>query len=432
MDFLDKNLSSTIKRLLDNENRKNIAASHYWYPLNYATFGEEEITSALQSLLSFRTSMAEKCKLFENCFKQHINSREAIFLNSGSSADLLAMSIIVKSPENNIEPGDKVLVPAITWPTQIWSIKQAGLIPVLYDCSTETFNPDIKSVPDDLLRECKMIFTTHILGTCCDLDELQNTAEKHNLLIAEDACESLGTLYKGKQVGTFGEVGTFSFFFSHHITTMEGGMICTNNSDLSLQARIMRAHGWSRAIQNIDLENFCKKRNINLEEYSNIDQRYLFLDEGYNLRPTELNASFGIHQLNKIDDFNKKRISLAEKFYQAISRLKNIKGPQIIDGCKPCFMSLPLKVISDNFDGNKSIKFLESKGVEARPLIAGNISKHPARKLMNLQFESNNLNGADYHHNYSFYVGLSPVHSEENINRLIKVFEELDHVIDYG
>ena len=429
MNILDKNLFEIIEKLIDEADRKNIAATNYWYPLNYATFGAEEITSSLQSMISFRTSMSEKCKLFENLFKDFINSNDVVFLNSGSSADLLAMSILVKSPEYDIKKGDKVLVPAITWPTQVWSILQAGLCPVLYDCSTKTFNPDITSVPEEVLQQCKMIFTTHILGTCCDMDELQEYAAKYNLLIAEDACESLGTKYRGKQVGTFGEVGTFSSFFSHHITTMEGGLICSNNEDLINQAKIMRAHGWSRSLQDNGLESFCEKRNLLLEEYKDIDARYLFLDEGYNLRPTEINASFGIHQIEKINNFNKIRKSLSQKFYEGIADLKFISGPQIVENCDPCFMALPLKITTNNFKGYDAIKFLEDRGVESRPLIAGNLLKHPVNQSLNLKSAQKILAGADYHHKNSFYVGLSPRHKSEDIQRLVKIFLDLDKFI---
>ena len=429
MQILDKRLFELIEKLINEYDRKNIAASNYWYPLNYATFGAEEITSSLQSMISFRTSMSEKCKLFEEMFSDFINSNESIFLNSGSSADLLAMTTLVKSPEIDIQRGDKVLVPAITWPTQVWSILQAGLIPVLYDCSPKTFNPDIKTVPKEVLKKCKIIFTTHILGTCCDLDELQNYADEYQLIIAEDACESLGTTYRNKQVGTFGLVGTFSSFFSHHLTTMEGGILCSNNEDIINQAKIMRAHGWARSLQNNGLESFCTKRNIKLENFKDIDPRYLFLDEGYNLRPTEINASFGIHQIEKLDYFNKIRKDHSRIFYEELSKLKNIFGPEIVDNCSPCFMALPMTIKSNNFDRSKAIQFLEYRGVEARPLIAGNLLKHPVNKLLNLKSAQNNFDGADFHHNQSLYVGLSPKHTKEDIKRLINICCDLDNLI---
>ncbi|MDC3034859.1 DegT/DnrJ/EryC1/StrS family aminotransferase [Prochlorococcus sp. AH-716-P05] len=429
MELLDKKLLEITEELIKNSDRKNIGSSRYWYPLNYATFGAEEITSAIQSMLTFRTSMSEKCKLFENLFKNYIDSSEAIFVNSGSSADLLAISAITKSPDFDLKKGDKVLVPAITWPTQVWAIIQSGLIPVLYDCSITSFNPDITTVPKEILMECKAIFATHILGTCCDIDELMNICADFNLYLLEDACESLGTKYKGKQVGTFGEIGTFSFFFSHHITTMEGGMLCTNNNDLKDQSKIMRAHGWSRSIQEDGLEDFCKKRDISLLDYKEIDTRYLFLDEGYNLRPTEINASFGIQQLSKIKQFNNHRIELSKEFYNSLGELKNISGPIIDKNCSPCFMALPFTLNTENFKAYDAIKFLEERGIESRPLIAGNLHRHPVQKIMKLEKAFDNLSGADYHHHKSLYVGLTPKHTMEDISRLIKILQELDKLV---
>lgn len=430
MEFLDRDLLEIVEKKIDDNKRKNNSNAHYWYPLNYATYGAEEITSALQSMLAFKSSMSEKCKLFENLFSEYINSQNSIFVNSGSSADLLAISSLVKSPEYQIKKGDKVLVPSITWPTQIWSIIQAGLEPILFDCDIDTFNPNIKSIPNSILKECKCIFITHILGACSDLDVLQDICESYNLILIEDACESLGCKYKNKQVGTFGEVGTFSSFFSHHITTMEGGVVCTNNEDLQLQIRIMRAHGWSRALQSGGLEIFCKKRNIDLSEYNSIDARYLFIDEGYNLRPTEINASFGIYQIQKINEFNIHRKCLADKFYKNISNLNNLIGPKIEKYCEPCFMSLPIRMANTKYKNAKAIKYLEERGVESRPLIAGNIIKHPASKIFNFSSTQENLVGANYHHENSFYVGLSPVHTSEDIDRLCMVMKDLDKVLD--
>ncbi len=430
MEFLDRDLLEIVENKIDDNNRKNNSNAHYWYPLNYATYGPEEITSALQSMLAFKTSMSDKCKLYENSFCEYIKSNKSIFVNSGSSADLLAISSLVKSPFFNLNKGDKVLVPAITWPTQVWAIIQAGLEPILFDCNKETFNPDIESVPHEILRDCKCIFTTHILGTCGNLDLLRDICDSYNLILIEDSCESLGCKYKGQKVGTFGIMGTFSSFFSHHITTMEGGMICTDNQDLDLQIRLMRAHGWSRAIQGGRLEEFCNSRKIDLSEYSNIDARYLFVDEGYNLRPTEVNASFGIYQLKKIDSFNKHRKILSKKFYNQISNLNNIKAPLIEDFCEPCFMALPLTINSEKYNNKVAIKYLEDRGVESRPLIAGNIMRHPVNKIFNLLSSNNNLLGADFHHLNSFYVGLSPKHTENDIERLYLVIKDLDKIFD--
>ena len=177
------------------------------------------------------------------------------------------------------------------------------------------------------------------------------------------------------------------------------------------------------------LESFCTKRNISLENFKDIDPRYLFLDEGYNLRPTEINASFGIHQIEKLEYFNKIRKDHSRFFYEELSNLKNIFGPEIVDNCSPCFMALPMTIKSNNFDRSKAIQFLEYRGVEARPLIAGNLLKHPVNKMLNLESAQNNFEGADFHHKQSLYVGLSPKHTKEDIKRLINICRDLDNLI---
>ena len=191
----------------------------------------------------------------------------------------------------------------------------------------------------------------------------------------------------------------------------------------------MRAHGWARSIQGEGLENFCKNRNISLQEFKDIDQRYLFLDEGYNLRPTEINASFGIQQLEKIENFNSIRKNLSKVFYQELLQFEAISGPKVVRNCDPCFMALPITINSNNFSASKAIQFLEYRGIESRPLIAGNLLKHPVNKIFNLKSAQETLNGADFHHKQSLYVGLSPKHTIDDINRIINVFKELNDLI---
>ena len=422
----DSILIELINKYVEKNNRKNDVASKYWYPLNYATYGTEEIISSINSLVTFQTSMGNKTKLFEQNFSRFLNTKGSIFCNSGSSADLLAINSVLRSPKTKLNFGDKVLVPAITWPTQVWSIIQCGLVPILFDCSEETFNPDILSVPKEILKDCKAIFTTHILGCCSDIDILMNICDRYDLELLEDSCESLGAKYKGNFLGTFGKVATFSTFFSHHMTTLEGGIVTSNCEDILVQTKISRAHGWSRGIDPKELEIFSKERNIKLNEFENIDNRYLFLEQGYNLRPTEINASFGIHQLKKLPEFNQIRKSLSNYFYDSISKLKHLKGPKIVEGCETCFMALPLKIINSNKSFQYAINYLESEGIESRPLIAGNLLKHPAGKRYDLRAAKDNLEGANYHHDKSFYVGLTPYHEKDDIKKLIKIFEKLD------
>lgn len=369
--------------------------------------------------------MSSKCRYFEAKFAEYLGQRYSVFCNSGSSADLLAISSVVKSPKYKLNKGDHVLVPAITWPTQIWAIRQAGLIPILYDCNVQTFNPDITTVPEDILTKASAVFSTHILGTCEDMDVLQDICDKYDLVLLEDTCESLGAKYDGRYLGTFGVTSTFSTFFSHHITTMEGGLCVTNCEDLYLQQSILRAHGWTRSLPSASMDQYLEDRNIQLSNFTDIDQRYLFVDEGYNLRPTEIQASFGIHQLKKLPSFNHRRTELASYFYSGLSHCKHITPPSIHPKVEPSFMALPLTILDSSVRSQQAISFLENRGVETRPLIAGNIMKHPVSSNIQLQSASD-LPGAVHHHEHSFYVGLSPLVSDQQIQKLLTTICELD------
>jgi len=414
-----------IRGYLDNRKRLNTSKKSYWYPLNYATYDELEIASALESMVIFQTSMSTKVKQFERAFTEKVGSEAAVFCNSGSSADLLALKAAINSPAYDLEIGDKVLVPAITWPTHIWSIIESGLTPVLYDSSEKTFNPDITTVSKEILGNCKAVFTMHLLGTCADMDIVEDVCKDNSLLLFEDTCESLGAKYNGKYLGTYGLAGTFSGFFSHHITTMEGGILVSDSRDLISEAKLLRSHGWSRSLTEDELKSYERLHSIKLEEYNDIDSRYLFLGEGYNLRPTEINASFGIEQIKKMEEFNEKRKSLSTLFYDGIACLKNIHGPTVHAKCDPCFMALPLTQSSGIYRNIDIINMLEDEGVESRPLISGNIQKHPAAKRLCLE-STGVLHGSDVHHRNSFYIGLSPVHTEEDIKSVLEVFRQID------
>ena len=427
--YLDNDLLRFIQSKLSDADRKNVTANKYWYPLNYATYGPEEITSALQSMLDCQTSMWVKCQHYESRFSEYIGKGESVFVNSGSSADLLAINALVQSPNYNLWPGDRVLVPAITWPTQIWSLVSAGLVPVLFDVSLETFNPDITTVSPDVLTDAKAIFTTHILGLSSDIDVLLEVAEEYNLLLIEDTCESLGSTYGGKKLGTFGILSTFSSFFSHHITTMEGGMIYTEDSHLLSLLKLQRAHGWSRALSESEIDDYCRHYNITLAEYSDVDRRYLFLGTGYNLRPTEINASFGLHQLNKLEKFQAHRQELSCEFYRRIRCAKHIQSPLVHPKLNPCYMSLPMSVKSDAYTAKHCIAFLEEHGVESRPLIAGNIMKHPVSKITKMHQATEKLSASDRHHTHSFYIGLSPRHTLDDIERVSDTILRMDSQI---
>ena len=224
---------------------------------------------------------------------------------------LLAISTIINlNFKNRIKPGDEVIVSALSWSTTIWPIIQCGLIPVIVDININTLNIDENLIERAISRKTKAIMPVHVYGNPCNMDSIVKIAKKYKLLLIEDCCEAMGAKYNKKVVGSFGEIGTFSFYFSHHITTLEGGMCVTNNLDLSERMKILRAHGWLRDVEHPE----------KFDELSNVDKRFTFVDVGYNMRITELQGVFGLKQLGKLNGFLKKRKKTFLKWEEIFSK----------------------------------------------------------------------------------------------------------------
>ena len=267
--------------------------------LHEPTFGHEEINAAIDVLLSRNVTMGKNVISFENSFSEKFKYKKSVSCNSGSSANLLAVAALSNlNMKNYLKPGDEVIVSALSWSTTVWPLIQLGLVPVIVDINLNTLNIDEKIIQDALSKKTKAIMPVHVYGNPCNMDELLRIAKKNKILIIEDCCEAMGAKYRGRTVGNFGEIGTFSFYFSHHITTLEGGMCVTNSIDLSERMKILRAHGWLR-----DIDYPEKYKNTTL----GIDKKFAFVDVGYNFRITELQGAIGLKQLTKLDNFIKKR-----------------------------------------------------------------------------------------------------------------------------
>ena len=282
-------LSGVIELLLDSSNRINEAKpQRYWYPLSMATYGVEEILEAVDSMCSFRTTMWEKTSEFEQRFATYQGSEHGVMVNSGSSADLLLCFLLMDPAWARLERGDEILIPAVTWPTQIWSALMAGMKVRLVDVDPRTLNIDLDDLEHKITDKTRALFLVHLMGNPCQMDRILALADKHSLLLLEDCCEALGAEWNGVQVGNFGLGGSFSFFFSHHMTTMEGGMVVCQDPDMADRLKVLRAHGWLR---NVEGDRFELADGT-------IDPRYAFVDWGFNVRPTEVQAGFGLSQLD--------------------------------------------------------------------------------------------------------------------------------------
>lgn len=406
-------LRGAVELLLENSSRINEAKPQkYWHPLSQATYDIDEIMEALDSLCSFRTTMWEKTQAFETSFAQWQGRKHAIMVNSGSSADLLMCFGLTDPTNRRLKPGDEILVPVVTWPTQIWSPMMAGLKVKLVDVNPNTLNVQHEALYKAVTEKTKAIFLAHLMGLPCDMAYIAGIAREHDLIVIEDCCEALGSIYDNHKVGNFGLAASFSFFFAHHMTTMEGGMIVTDDDYLARQLRIMRAHGWLRNVEALPQE---------LAGYD-VDPRYAFVNWGFNIRPTELQAAFGIHQLNRLNEWNARRNRMASLFYAGVQlRNPHIVAPNYSATAWPSWFALPMLVDQKApFSRQDLTNYLERAGVETRPIVTGNVARHPVGKLFpefSAQFP-----GADEVHRRGFYIGLSPLTTDENLERLIDLF----------
>jgi CDP-6-deoxy-D-xylo-4-hexulose-3-dehydrase len=410
-----RKLAGVIELLLESSSRINEAKPRrYWYPLSMATYGVDEIIEALDSMCSFRTTMWEKTLLFERKFAAYQGCGDCVMVNSGSSADLLLCFLLTNPRQLLLQKGDEILLPIVTWPSQIWSAMMAGLKVRFVDVDPTTLNIDLKDFEAKLTSATKAVFLVHLMGNPCQMDRIGEIAKTHNLLILEDCCEALGAEWNGIKVGNFGVGGTFSFFFSHHITTMEGGMIVCPDQEIAEHLKILRAHGWLR---NVDHTAYA------LSEYD-IDPRYTFINWGFNVRPTDIQAGFGLHQLQKLPEFNQRREQVATKFFAFVDQTSFLSRPLVHPLARPSWFALPLMVAYDApFSRNDLTNYLERKGIETRPIVAGNIVRHPVGRLF-AEFRQETYPGADLVHERGFYIGLSPFHSDEAVNKLIECIQD--------
>lgn len=410
-------LKHLIDQIISSKSRNNQAKpSKYWYPLSLASYGSDEILEALDAMCSFRTSMAEKTLLFEKSFSEYQNCLDSVMVNSGSSADLL-LSLLLSYPGDRLIPSDsEIIIPIVTWPTQVWSVMMAHFKVKFVDCDPETLNIDLDDLEDSITEQTKAIFLVHLMGNPCNMDKILEIADKHNLLIIEDCCEALGATWDNIKVGNFGIGASFSCFFSHHFTTMEGGIVAVNSAENLDKLRILRAHGW--------LRNTKKQAHDHILS-PDIDPRYAFVNWGLNVRPTEVQAAFGLRQLEKLEEFNKKRAVHAEKFRVFLKPYTHLLSmPKVYDKAKPSWLGIPLMISpTAPFSKQSIINYLEDIGIETRPIVTGNLAKHPVAELFS-DFGDREYNGANQIHSNGFYIGLSPIHTDENLLRVLEMFDK--------
>lgn len=381
------------------------------------TYGFVEVNEAIDSLLSSWVTMGKKVKKFENIFARYIGSKYSVMVNSGSSANLLALSILTNPKfSKRIKLGSEVLTPAVTWATTIFPIANVNLVPSIIDVELENFNLDVDKLRKSITKKTKAIMPVHLLGNPVNMKEITDIAKEHNLFVIEDSCEAHGAEFNNKKAGSFGDISTFSFFLSHHISTIEGGMLLTKNEEIFELAKTMREHGWIRNQKN---KKQITKKNPKL------DPRYLFDSLGYNFRPTEIQGAFGIHQIKKLEKFIKIRKNNANFWNKKLAKFSN---HLLLHSEKPntrhVWFAYPITVRPFSpFSRNQLVNFLEKKNIETRPIMASDITQQPVIKLIKKKINKP-LTNSKFIHSNSFFIGVHQGIGKSQRDYVVSVFEE--------
>lgn len=383
------------------------------YPLAASTWDNKEIEAINRVIDSDFYSMGKEVEEFEKEFAQHFGSKYAVMVNSGSSANLIAIGALVYSKKYDLKKGDEVIVPAVSWATTYSPLQQYGLKLKFVDIDINTLNLNLDEVEKAITKNTKAIFAVNLLGNPNDFDKLISICEKNNLILVEDNCESMGAKYNGKYAGTFGVMGTFSTFFSHHMTTMEGGIVVTDDEELRDILLCLRAHGWTR--------NLPKDSKFYTKNEDDFYELFNFILPGYNLRPLEMEAAIGREQLKKLDSFIENRKENGNYFIDKFSTLQGIKIQNNIDDSS--FFGFSIIIENDSIRRFDIIKILEENGIEVRPIVAGNFTRNKVIEYFDYTIQGN-LSNSDLLHNNGFFIGNHHFNIKSEIDMVYKILKE--------
>lgn len=399
-----------------------------YIPYAGRVYDEKEMISLVDSALEFWLTAGRFAKQFEKEFSNYLGVKHCILTNSGSSANLLAISALtsLKLGERRLKPGDEVITVACAFPTTVNPIIQNNLIPVFVDVDVGTYNILVEKIEDALSKKVKAIFLAHTLGNPFNLDKILEICKKYNLWLIEDNCDALGSKYNGKYTGTFGHIATFSFYPPHHITMGEGGALVTN--DVQLKRLIESFRDWGRDCWcESGCDNTCGKRfewKLGSLPFG-YDHKYIYSHIGYNLKITDMQAAIGVEQLKKLTLFAKARKENFKFLYENLKKFdKYFILPKIERKADPSWFGFLITVRKDaGFTRDEIVKYLEDNKIATRMLFAGNIIRHPSFEDIKYRIYGN-LKNTDFIMNNTFWLGVYPGLSSEMIEYIINKIEE--------
>lgn len=384
------------------------------YPLATSSWDQTEIEAANRVLSSGYCTMGENVSNFEKHFASFVGAKYSVMVNSGSSANLLMVASLFFRKENRLKAGDEVIVPAVSWPTTYYPLSQYGLIIKFVDIDINTLNYNIKALDSAITEKTRLIVAVNLLGNPNDFHAIRKTIGNRNIILIEDNCESLGAIFDGRKAGTFGVMGSFSTFFSHHMSTMEGGVICTDDEELYQILLCLRAHGWTR---NLPKEN--KVSGIKSDDP--FEESWKFILPGYNVRPLEIEGAIGLEQLKKLPQFLEHRRKNSEKFRNLFGRDERFQIQEEI-GISSWFGFTLVIRQGVGIDRKALAKYLTENGVECRPIVAGNFAKNRVIEYMPhiIHGELENANWID---TKGLFVGNHHYPITENLIELRKLID---------
>jgi CDP-6-deoxy-D-xylo-4-hexulose-3-dehydrase len=408
-----------VKKLQKRSNQQSHKNKTYQEKLMYElasdSWGQEEINAIQGVVDSGRYTMGEKVNEFELAFASKFGSKYCLMVSSGSMANLVSIAALFYKSDKPLQKGDEVIVPAISWATSFYPLQQYGLSLRFVDVDLDTLNIDISKLEEALTSKTKMVMAVSILGNPAELSRLRKFCNKHDLILFEDNCESMGARLDGKYTGTFGDIGTFSTFFSHHISTMEGGLIITDDEELFHLMKSIRAHGWSR-----DLPEDTSIYNKSDDDFF---EAYRFILPGYNARPLEFSGAIGLQQLKKLDDLVAIRRKNAELFVELFADDERFIIQK--ENGSSSWFSFTLILNPDiKIERKQCLAHLRDEDIQFRIITGGCFPRHDVIKYFDYEIVEN-LDNANIAHDRGFFVGNHPKNIEKELTNLHSILDRV-------
>ena len=385
------------------------------WPLMKDCITKEDKDSLVEFIqTSNRYTNGPKVKQFEKEWSEWLGVKHSLFVSSGSTANFLLLSAIKR--RYNLKKGDKVLVPAMTWVTNVAPIIQLGLKPIFCDVERDTFSFDLEHMArlHQEHHDIRLVFVTHLFGIPAQINEFKKIIP--NAFYIEDCCESHGAKIYDKKVGTLSEGSTFSSYFGHHMTTVEGGFVSTDDTELYELMRAKRSHGLARECSDEVYKKYIKR-------YPDVDKRFMFITDGYNFRNNEFGAVLGLSQLPRLDDMIKRRREVCDKFVSILKKYDDIFHIPNFDGNSS--FCLPF-IAKDGYLRNDLQEHLEACGIETRPLCSGNLLRQPFLSEYEVFKEFPKV---DYLHYHGFFIGNNHLVTDEEIEKLGFILDDYIRVL---